>query len=163
MVRGLKIWSLSNPGSNQRHFDHWPKGFKGGIREGRIRKKEEDLGSWWTFVLVKQECLLSHKMMVPPLLSQPRELFSFTTFSSLVFAWPLRHRMHIEASLSLWYRHHIYQYERGILVGLGVECRCVWGGEGRLGWRLRGGCMVGVGRVKGVACRITVLQCIAMQ
>jgi hypothetical protein len=24
MVMGLKIWSLSNPGSNQRLFDHWP-------------------------------------------------------------------------------------------------------------------------------------------
>jgi hypothetical protein len=24
MVMGLKIWSLSNPGSNQRPFDHWP-------------------------------------------------------------------------------------------------------------------------------------------
>jgi hypothetical protein len=24
MVIGLKIWSLSNPGSNQRPFDHWP-------------------------------------------------------------------------------------------------------------------------------------------
>jgi hypothetical protein len=23
MVMGLKIWSLSNPGSNQRPFDHW--------------------------------------------------------------------------------------------------------------------------------------------
>jgi hypothetical protein len=24
MVMGLKIWSLSNPGSNQRPIDHWP-------------------------------------------------------------------------------------------------------------------------------------------
>jgi hypothetical protein len=24
MPMGLKIWSLSNPGSNQRPFDHWP-------------------------------------------------------------------------------------------------------------------------------------------
>jgi hypothetical protein len=24
MVMGLKIWSLSNPGSNQRPFNHWP-------------------------------------------------------------------------------------------------------------------------------------------
>jgi hypothetical protein len=24
MVMGLKTWSLSHPGANQRHFDHWP-------------------------------------------------------------------------------------------------------------------------------------------
>jgi hypothetical protein len=27
MVMGLKIWSLSNSGSNQKLFDHWPQAY----------------------------------------------------------------------------------------------------------------------------------------
>jgi hypothetical protein len=42
MIKGLKIWSLSNPGLNQLPFDHWPISLPTALAGPVVRERERE-------------------------------------------------------------------------------------------------------------------------